>query len=153
MTTAASGTKKCPHCAEKILAEARKCKHCGEFLDGSQQRAWNPGIAAVLSLLIPGTGQMYKGEVGQGFGWLICTVIGYAIFLVPGIVLHIGCVINAASDSPRKSLSHSQRLQPLAVVDEEVEGKEYSEDEQTDAYDLRRGCTRSFSVHCVAIGF
>jgi len=26
-------TKKCPACAELILAEAKKCKHCGEILD------------------------------------------------------------------------------------------------------------------------
>lgn len=25
-------TKRCPACAELILAEARKCKHCGEWL-------------------------------------------------------------------------------------------------------------------------
>lgn len=26
-------TKRCPWCAEEILAEAKKCKHCGEFLE------------------------------------------------------------------------------------------------------------------------
>lgn len=25
-------TKKCPACAEEVLAEARKCKHCGEVI-------------------------------------------------------------------------------------------------------------------------
>ncbi len=30
-----SDTKKCPYCAEEILADAKKCKHCGEYLDDS----------------------------------------------------------------------------------------------------------------------
>jgi len=32
-----STTKKCPFCAEKILADAVKCKHCGELLNKPQE--------------------------------------------------------------------------------------------------------------------
>jgi len=106
---------RCPYCAEVISAAAKKCKHCGEFLDNSLRQArmstptaqqpqhvWNPGIAAVLSLVIPGAGQMYKGQIGPGIWWLIGTVAGYCAFIVPGLVLHIVCIYKAYSDDPRK---------------------------------------------------
>lgn len=32
-------TRRCPFCAEEILAAAKKCKHCGEFLDGRSRAA------------------------------------------------------------------------------------------------------------------
>lgn len=33
----------------------------------------NPGTAAVLSLLVPGVGQIYNGRVLRGVFWLIIT--------------------------------------------------------------------------------
>jgi TM2 domain-containing membrane protein YozV len=33
----------------------------------------HPGVAAVLSLVIPGAGQMYRGDIGAGFIWLVVT--------------------------------------------------------------------------------
>lgn len=112
-------TKKCPYCAETIHADALKCKHCGEILDESlktsrQQQAptivlpeqkvrkWSPGVAALLSFLIPGAGQMYKGNVGAGLLWLIFVVIGYFLVTVPGIILHLICIFAAASGDPYK---------------------------------------------------
>lgn len=109
---------RCGFCDEVVSPNAKKCKHCGEFLDqrlweaevdrqrmlhqGPDLPKWNPGIAAVLSLVIPGAGQMYKGQVPNGVAWLICTLIGYGAFVVPGFILHIFCIIGAASGDPRK---------------------------------------------------
>jgi TM2 domain-containing membrane protein YozV len=58
------------------------------------------GVAAVLSLFIPGAGQMYKGSVGTGILWLVFTVIGYLMFVVPGVILHLICIFHAASMEP-----------------------------------------------------
>lgn len=100
--------KTCPFCAEEIQDAAIVCKHCHANLQTGQAPTasvvavpvakTSGGIAAVLSLVIPGAGQMYRGHVGRGLVWLICVVIGYAMFIVPGLILHIVCIVMAATD-------------------------------------------------------
>ena len=60
----------------------------------------NPGVAAILSFLIPGLGQMYLGKVGEGVAWLVGTFVGYCFFIFPGVIVHIVCVISAATYQP-----------------------------------------------------
>ena len=65
-------------------------------------QVWSPGVAAVLSLFIPGVGQMYKGRILEGILWLLFTPIGYVLFIIPGLILHIICIITASQGNPYK---------------------------------------------------
>jgi TM2 domain-containing membrane protein YozV len=47
----------------------------------------NAGVAAILSFFFPGSGQVYNGETGKGIGILIGTIIGYFIFVIPGVIV------------------------------------------------------------------
>jgi len=46
-------------------------------------------LAAILSFLCPGLGQVYIGKVARGIVFFFLTVLGYCLWLIPGIILHI----------------------------------------------------------------
>jgi TM2 domain-containing membrane protein YozV len=66
------------------------------------QRKWSPGVAAVLSFLLPGLGQIYKGQVFNGLAWMIVVVVGYVCLVLPGLILHLCCIFGALSGDPTK---------------------------------------------------
>jgi len=58
---------------------------------------YNPGLAAVLSLLIPGVGQIYNGDFLRGIFWLIITpgfwigtagLLGWPFHLIAAYTAH-----------------------------------------------------------------
>jgi TM2 domain-containing membrane protein YozV len=55
----------------------------------------SPGVAAVLSVLIPGLGQVYAGRRGAGAGWFLATGFAYWAILIPGFLVHAFCVWSA----------------------------------------------------------
>jgi hypothetical protein len=61
---------------------------------------WSPGLAAVLSFLVPGLGQLYKGQILNGIVWFFVVGMGYVALILPGLVLHFFCVLGALSGNP-----------------------------------------------------
>lgn len=62
-------------------------------------KRWSRAVAFLLSLLIPGLGQLYKGQFISAVAWFVFVLVGY-VFIVPGLILHVCCVIGAASGDP-----------------------------------------------------
>lgn len=61
------------------------------------RRAPNAAAAAVLSLIVPGAGQLYAGRPVSAVTWFVLVTIGYLLLVVPGILLHVLCIASAAS--------------------------------------------------------
>jgi TM2 domain-containing membrane protein YozV len=66
----------------------------------------NPGTAAVLSLLIPGVGQFYNGDILRGIFWLIVTP---GLWIGSGGMLGWICHIIAAATAHRRANYRNQR--------------------------------------------
>lgn len=68
------------------------------------RRGPHPGVAAVLSVLIPGLGQVYNGRLGAGACWFLAAGFGYWAILVPGFLIHaasVWCAYRGARDWTR----------------------------------------------------
>ncbi len=65
------------------------------------RHAPHPGIAAVLSVLLPGLGQVYAGRLLAGGLWFLATGIAYWAILLPGFLLHALCIWSAYRSAQR----------------------------------------------------
>jgi TM2 domain-containing membrane protein YozV len=70
------------------------------FFCGAPMTSSTPGIAAVLSLLIPGTGQIYNGRFLVGMIWMIITPV---VWLNTGGALGWMCHVLSAYTAYRYS--------------------------------------------------
>ncbi len=57
-----------------------------------EARPPSPGIAAVLSVLLPGLGHVYLGRLLAGALWFLGTGLAYWAILIPGFLVHAACI-------------------------------------------------------------
>ena len=84
-------TKFCQHCSAKISAEAEICPKCGVRVKGASMptEMKSTGIAAVLSALFPGLGQIYNGQIGKAVLFIIVGfILALTIFILIGLILY-----------------------------------------------------------------
>jgi len=78
----------------------------------SDSRPRNPIIAFILSLILPGMGHLYKGQVGAGLAWMIAYALAWFWFFFGGgtilAVIIVGLVIACAISVVRKSTGNTQ---------------------------------------------
>src|SRR5262249_52803913 len=58
--------------------------------------AASPALAAALSVILPGAGHFYSGRERAGLFWMCGTFLGYLCLILPGVILHLLCIVSAA---------------------------------------------------------
>ncbi|GEM_PF-1690607 len=53
-------------------------------------------VAAIWSMMLPGLGQMMKGQIMPGIFWSLGVASGYYAYFWPGLTLHAFCILDAA---------------------------------------------------------
>lgn len=65
-------------------------------------------IAAIWSMMLPGLGQLMKGQIMPGIFWAFLVGFGYFAFFWPGLLLHALCILDAAFSKDKNSLAAPQ---------------------------------------------
>ncbi len=62
-------------------------------------------MAGLCAFICPGLGHLVVGKPFQAFLWFVLIVAGYIMFIVPGIILHIISIVDAARAGRREQIA------------------------------------------------
>lgn len=86
-----------------------------------------PWLAALLSFFITGAGQMYCGRIGKGVGLLICAIIGWILFVIPGLAIWIYGIADAFNMAQEINDTNDMNILKQKQKSEEEESKKQAE--------------------------
>lgn len=85
---ASPGEAYCSDCGEVIRENAEVCPHCG-VRRRSPGGDKNPGVAALLSFVIPGAGQVYNEQIGRGAIAFVGVGVADTLIVLLAVVLTV----------------------------------------------------------------
>jgi TM2 domain-containing membrane protein YozV len=89
--------EECPECGAVMQDElAEKCPLCATL---APRKKKSPAVAALLSLVFPGCGQVYNGEMVKGILVLIGSLVGILFYLIPGVIVWVYGIYEAYTTS------------------------------------------------------
>ncbi|MGM0592287.1 MAG: zinc ribbon domain-containing protein [Halobacteriota archaeon] len=78
----------CSSCGEVIKADAEICPNCGvRQHGGSGDEVKNSALSFVASLIVPGAGQVYNGQLGRGIAAFLGVGVADTIIVLLAVVL------------------------------------------------------------------
>ena len=121
---------KCPQCGYYNRPDGTKCYQCGAALAApvtvarpQPQGSAGNVLAAVLSFIIPGLGQLCQGRVGAGVFWFVVAVIAWVVtFGLFGWIVNLIACIEAAAWKGRPS-SEGAHNQPTRTTTATQKGR------------------------------
>ena len=64
--------------------------------EGFIEVPWSCWRARLLSIIIPGSGQLYAGKTFAALVWMPAVVFGYFASITLGLTAHAVCILDAA---------------------------------------------------------
>ncbi|MGE5683047.1 MAG: hypothetical protein ACM34K_19470 [Bacillota bacterium] len=91
-----------------------------------------PFVAGLLSFFITGAGQMYCGSVGKGIGLMIGAIIGWFLFVIPGLAIWIYGIVDAYNMAQQlnEQIDQQQRAHQDLMKKEKLENERRQEEEE-----------------------
>lgn len=82
----------CGSCGAVLKEADTFCERCGALApvggsEGGPHPEKKPTLAALLSFIISGLGQVYNGHTLKGVALFLGTLAGIVIFLIPGLII------------------------------------------------------------------